>query len=113
MQPLSWWVHCLLLRTLPGSMLREEQRLNRSSGSSDDDDGEESAPLRPQRPSPLPTCGSFKACRNGSFCLVAALAMAVLILLVMHLCLDVWQDPSHVSLLPNFFHSLPFSCRHT
>lgn len=104
MQPLSWWLHCLVLRTLPGPLQRrEEQRLSRSSGSSDNDDGEEVAPLRPGRPSPLPTCGSFKACRNGAFCSVAALAMAVLIILVMHLCLDFWQDPTHVSRLPNFF----------
>lgn len=104
MQPLSWWLHCLVLRTLPGPLQRrEEQRLSRSSGSSDDedDDGEEAAPLRPARPLPLPTCGPFKACRNGAFCLVAALTMAVLIVLVMHLCLGIWQDPSRVSPLPN------------
>lgn len=104
MQPLSWWLHCLVLRTLAGPLQRrEEHQLSRSSGSSDDDDGEEAAPLRSGRPLPLPSCGPFKTCRNGALCLVTALAIAVLIVLVIHLCLGAWQDSSHVSL-----HSLPF-----
>lgn len=91
MQPLSWWVQCLVLRTLPGPL----QRLSRSSGSGEDDDGGEAAPLRTDRSPSPPTCGSFKACRNGAFCLAAALAMTVLIVLVMHLFLDFRPAPSH------------------
>ncbi|KAG0622034.1 hypothetical protein M758_3G066300 [Ceratodon purpureus] len=91
MQPLSWWVQCLVLRTLPGSLLRraDHQRSDNAYGE------EEAAPLRPDRNSPLPMCGSFKPCRKGAFILVTSLTLAVLSVLAMHLFLSIWLGSNH------------------
>jgi hypothetical protein len=87
--------------------------MRRADQRSDDGYGEEeAAPLRPDRPSPLPVCDSFKPCRKGAFCLAATLIVAVLGVLVMHLFLEIWQASHHVS--PKFIvYSLRFIYSHT
>lgn len=102
MQKLSWWMQCLVLRTLPGSLLRREgYRIIQVSGSGVDD-REEAMPLRPNS-LPLPAGGTFKSCWSGNFCSAGTLAMTVIIVLLMHSCLDSWPASSHVRPLPRDF----------
>lgn len=84
----------MVLRTLPGSLLRREgYRIIQVSGSGVDD-REEAMPLRPNS-LPLPAGGTFKSCWSGNFCSAGTLAMTVIIVLLMHSCLDSWPASSH------------------